>query len=498
MKPIFDADEHSKYQDFLIKNLIDLGPNIFSFPSSTWDRIVDFYSLDLSFINSLLSDFYYQKGPIPRLPSNIFRSYLLSLKLKVPSITTWVRMLHETPLYAILSGFDPNDVPGIGTFYDFFSRLWDSDNPNLASSKLRYKKKKTPKGKKKGEKTPNIKTTASARFIDFFSKHTLQDSSSSPINPMFQIFKHFLNISVEKGLIDLNNLSLAGDGTPVRTSARMRYKKACKCSDDGNIHCSCKRNFSQPDCDMGWDSSRECYFHGYHLYIYVDADSDNDLPIFPLLERASRHDMLSFLHSFFTMKSWIPEATVKKLMLDAAHDSDAVYTYCNSNGITPFIDLNPRGLGKYIYEDTFYLNEDGRPICVKNDLPFTSEGIEPTRRRRKWRCPLADKSGCKCENPCTNSSYGRVVHTTTSDNPRLLCEPRRDSKEWKLEYNKRTSVERSNKRQKDDYKLENGRHRSTKMWYCRLYCIMMLQHLDAWEFPSIDSLKGLLRGMLPA
>ena len=45
-------------------------------------------------------------------------------------------------------------------------------------------------------------------------------------------------------------------------------------------------------------------------------------------------------------------------------------------------------------------------------------------------------------------------------------------------------MERSNKREKIDYKLEDGRHRSSKMWYCRLYAIMMLQHLDAWEMPT--------------
>ena len=32
----------------------------------------------------------------------------------------------------------------------------------------------------------------------------------------------------------------------------------------------------------------------------------------------------------------------------------------------------------------------------------------------------------------------------------------------------------------DSFQLENGRHHSTKMWYCRLYFIKMLQHLDAW------------------
>ncbi|HIZ43757.1 MAG TPA: hypothetical protein H9672_03405, partial [Firmicutes bacterium] len=62
------------------------------------------------------------------------------------------------------------------------------------------------------------------------------------------------------------------------------------------------------------------------------------------------------------------------------------------------------------------------------------------------------------------------------------------------EYNGRTSVERSNKREKEDYKLEDGRHRSTKMWYCRLYGIMMLQHLDAWEMPSVEAFQESLLG----
>ena len=47
-------------------------------------------------------------------------------------------------------------------------------------------------------------------------------------------------------------------------------------------------------------------------------------------------------------------------------------------------------------------------------------------------------------------------------------------------------------REKEDYKLKDGRHRSTKMWYCRLYGIMMLQHLDAWEMPSAEAFQELL------
>jgi len=91
----------------------------------------------------------------------------------------------------------------------------------------------------------------------------------------------------------------------------------------------------------------------------------------------------------------------------------------------------------------------------------------------------------------------RTVHIFTDDNPRLFNIPPRDSKAWEKEYDGRTSVERSNKREKEDYKLEDGRHRSTKMWYCRLYGIMMLQHLDAWEMPSVPAFQDSLLG-LPA
>ncbi|MDF2884280.1 MAG: hypothetical protein K0R54_4847 [Clostridiaceae bacterium] len=54
------------------------------------------------------------------------------------------------------------------------------------------------------------------------------------------------------------------------------------------------------------------------------------------------------------------------------------------------------------------------------------------------------------------------------DNPILFNMPPRGSKEWKTEYNARTSAERSNKREKLDFLLEIGRHLSTKMWYFRL------------------------------
>lgn len=159
---------------------------------------------------------------------------------------------------------------------------------------------------------------------------------------------------------------------------------------------------------------------------------------------------------------------------------------------TPFIDLNPGHTGYFTYKDDFTIDEDGVPIC-KLGLRMHKDGYEAAKHRAKYRCPKANrKRGCFCEQPCSPAKYGRTVHIFTDDNPRLFNIPPRDSKAWEKEYDGRTSVERSNKREKEDYKLEDGRHRSTKMWYCRLYGVMTLQHLDAWEMPSVKAFQDSL------
>ena len=112
------------------------------------------------------------------------------------------------------------------------------------------------------------------------------------------------------------------------------------------------------------------------------------------------------------------------------------------------------------------------------------DGYEVAKHRAKYWCPKVDRrQGCFCEHPCSSVRYGRTIHIYTGDNTKLFIMPPRDFDAWKKEYDARTSVERSNKREKEDYKLEDGRHRSAKMWYYRLYGIMMLQHIDAWEMP---------------
>ncbi len=488
MFPVFVS--HSDYQDAFASRFLNAYPDPFIIPKDTWPIINQFFHLDLSETHYILFDTYSAKGSDSRPPALILKSYLLMIKTGETSVTKWCNSLKLNPLYAILSGFDPLDTPGVGTFYDFFNRCWPTDSDNYFPHE-KPPKKKVEKGKKTGDKTPIDTSTVSERLFAFFDKHPIKEPNDSFALILKLYTQQFLIPSHNKGLIDLDNLSLAGDGTPVQTSARMRRKTLCDCSKKGIKNCKCKRFYSQPDCDIGWDSSRVKYFNGYHLYIFVASDSFNDLPVFPVLEPASRHDMPSFIHSFFKMQAHLPRINIKKLILDSAHDADPVYNYCLKNDIQPLIDLNPRRLGVFKYKDSFTIGEDGVPICRKG-LRMHRDGVERSKKRAKFRCPKASRSkGCFCDNPCSEAKYGRTVHTPLKDNPRLFCIPPRGSKEWKNEFARRSSTERSNKRQKKDYKLEDGKHRSSKMWYCRLYAIMMLQHLDAWEMSSNEAFQNL-------
>lgn len=357
---------HSTYQNFVVENLRKYYPNPDALSRSTWDIIDRFCNLDLSYTDELMRSRYSVFGPRPRTPSCMQRSYLLSIDFKVTSLTDWAAQLKINPLYAILSGFEVGDTPGVGTFYDFLNRLWDSDSDNLNPHVRPVKSKEVKKPKQKGAKAESVEKTT-----------------------VEQLFKT-LEQSVKRELITPESLAVAGDGTPVMTSHRERRKRICDCTEKGITDCKCDRYFSQPDCDIGWDSSRDCFYHGYDLYMIVASDSDSDLPVFPLLNPASKHDSHGFLETYFRMKSFLPDFHVNKWLLDSAHDAMPYYLYCRKNGISPFIDLNEKRGIKVKYKDDFTIGKDGVPVCLAG-LKMNHDGTEPSKARIKYRCPLASR-----------------------------------------------------------------------------------------------------------
>ena len=106
-------------------------------------------------------------------------------------------------------------------------------------------------------------------------------------------------------------------------------------------------------------------------------------------------------------------------------------------------------------------------------------GFCPDRCRLKWRCPRAAASSAK---PCqrSTSAYGRVFYTKPADDPRLFAHPPRGSRAWKEAYKNRTSAERSHKRKKLDFRLEQARVCSRRQWTARIFLMAICQHALAW------------------
>ena len=249
MLPV-NCGSHADYQNFVATNLRKYYPAPDSIARSTWDIINRFWNLDLSSTDELMNSKYSVFGPKPRTPSCMQRSYLLSIDFKVTSLTDWAAQLKINPLYAILSGFEFGDTPGVGTFYDFLSRIWDMDDNHL-SPHIHPLKTKVKKPKDKGTKADPVEKVTVEQLLPELEA-TVFHIDEQPYGSLFKLYKaEFLDSSIAKGLIDVSDLTLAGDGTPVVTSHRERKHRVCNCVKNGISDCKCDRYFSQPDCDIG-------------------------------------------------------------------------------------------------------------------------------------------------------------------------------------------------------------------------------------------------------
>jgi hypothetical protein len=419
------------------------------------------------------------RGRKPRNPCDMLRSLLLMHKLQYTSVDKWVDALRTVPLYAILSGFHPDSTPGVGTFYDFFNRLWLAPSPHLMNKKKRKVKKPKAKGKKHQKMAPR-----NPGIVEKLVNRALKQQGNVHYAPkahdgLQTLFKEmFVEPSANQGLLgDTKSLSITGDGTPVETGGRPYGKLLCNCRKQGNWKCDCLRKFSDPDADFGWDSSREKYYYGRNLFMISASESPYDLPIYPKLYRASKHDSVLWVSTFHELLHWYPNWKIGESMLDSAFDAYPIYEMLERYDVSAIIDLNPRRSKQFTY-NKMDINLDGVPVCSIG-REMLDWGIDKKRYRRKWRCPAA-VGGWQCPHPCSDSSYGRTFYTSTKNNPRLFPRVKRDSKEWRKRFALRTGVERCIKRQKVDCKLEGSNGRSSRHWNIRTYIIAMCQHVDAW------------------
>jgi len=467
---------HEQFQLWLEQKLLSFLPEHEKQIRFYADILEKVYALDLDNLLTLaLSRYSYTGRPAKNQPE-IFRALVVMSHFK-EGITPFVKRLRAYPVLAAVCGFEPDSVPGVGTFYDFLNRFWLGEEPPKVLREPRRKKSKKPKG---GEKLPEEDASRVTGLVNMVLDGYCFEGPESLLQKI--LTECAVKRSLDLGLCgDSRKLVFAGDGAPLETGASHRGKKICSCKEQGIYHCSCLRQYTGPTANWGWDSYHEQWFYGHTLYSITAAGSAHDLPLLLHLTQASRHDSGTFVAAYAQLRLLYPDLDFAIALLDSAHDAYDIYRLLNAHGIEPFIDLNNRR-GRKQTLSTFEVNELGQPICLAG-LKMVYNGVDEKRQRIKWRCPLyREPDQCPTKQECSPSAYGRVVYTKPDDDFRLFTKTPRGSKEWKKSYARRTSVERTMKRILVDYDIESLRFRAEKRWFWFASLAAINQHLDAQVF----------------
>lgn len=420
---------------------------------------------DLSALSKIVKPLYSDRGRPARDPTDMLRSLLAMVLCEFTSIDAWVSAMRSFPYYAIISGFDPSDIPGVGTLFEFVNRIAEQKKRPRAFARAR----------------PHRKTDVSPNYgiVERIAK-AIEAGRVFSIGILEQIFHElFVKRSIESGLIDPSCLYLAGDGTKIKTHASGHAKKVCKC--DGK--CDCPRLYNDVDASWGYDSYHGTWVYGYSLYVLSSYHLEDsfELPVSLMLGGATRHDSILGLLALHRASDLL-KLPIRVVSLDSAHDALPIYRLCHERfGISPIIDLNERNLKYGLLEVTPL----GIPICPAG-YPMYYWGHCPDRGRLKYRCPAKTTKGgresisCPFDLKCSPSTYGRTVYTYPKSNYRLFTSIPRGSPAWQAHYAKRTSVERCHKRVKLDFGLSLTRTTGKRRWLFRAILAAMCMHMEAW------------------
>ncbi len=422
----------------------------------------------------------------------------------VTALDRWVLQMREQPFYAMISGFDPAHVPGVGTFYDFMNRLLGLDPEQVQHLYAPATKRQQAEQDKQVAKDKNRDTPKHEDIIARLAAHFLRQPatlaapwhfSSEKFTRAEQVIKAIfyaciVSHSSELGLIDLQHLYVAGDGSKLRSWANPHGRKQCQCDHKGkppSEWCDCARAYHDPQARWGYDSYRDCWVYGhtyYELTTYSLAHT-TELPLMLLLADNNRHDsvlgVLAMHQACDTLGFPIEVAS-----FDKASDALGMYRLAYERwGTSLIIPLNERNTGHFTFDPPIAVTPTGTPICPAH-RPMIYWGYCPDRQRLKWRCPCQAgkqedrRTACPCQTTCSPSPYGRVVYTYPKTNYRLFTPIPRDTALWQLHDDHHSCVERSHKRKKYDFLLNQTRTAGRERWFLRVMLAATCQHLDAW------------------
>ena len=456
------------------------------------------------------------RGCPPYDPVPMLRALLLMTLLRYESIPKWVKAMKAKPRLARIAGFEPHNVPAVGTFYLFIDRL--EDGPYQKPSEYQAMHQIRPSKLRKGKHLRNLTSEKEQREKDKQADMAEYDSITQKLGDDLKaredqprpddITRRLEDIliscavipSAERGLLgNTEAITVSGDGSALVTGANTNGKPACECRDNGIYNCNCARYYSDTTADWGYDAYRECYYFGHTYYQHVVSTNGHDLPLHVSISRASETDFTLSMKSMDSLRKALKEHglnwKIQNAVYDSGHDATGIYEYLMEDGITPIIALNPRS-GTYPSPTgtAHKVNENGVPICPGGKL-MRRMGLDPNRHRIYYGCPVKRSTHRKDQghiyinhiDECPNgvlcqpdTKHGPVVYTKTTDDPRLYPPVPRASPRHKKLMNLRSGCERSNSMKKEVYGLGDRPCRSDTHFLVRLYLVSIIEHAKAW------------------
>lgn len=261
---------------------------------------------------------------------------------------------------------------------------------------------------------------------------------------------------------------------------------------------------------------KQQYLNGHFCYAYKAGILTNGLGIIraiefydkhyfdshPEIERYKKTDapdedksvgdarlLIPLLKDFFRKH---PLINPKTFLGDAAFDSIEIYkallsgeTFgCDQDGTARVFEKAyiPLRSGLKLTNPDYTINTDGIPCCPHDPtLPMKPEGNTSHLRcglktfkfvcpKMKWETGSDGKCRrvCHCENPCTDSSCGRMVYLYPEKDLRRCPGVIRGTEEWESTYKIRTSVERSINHIKDSFCLGDRKTQNAKTLHADL------------------------------
>lgn len=476
------------------------------------------WELDLSAARPLLQQGYADnpRGAKRWDPVIILRCMLLALLVRQPSLNQWVRDLRACRVLQLFAGvlMDPHKRPGpgVGTLYDFFHRLHDGPSRRpcphgMRPSEAERRRGRTPRmphpakqrskaqrrrSRRRGHDVANqaMGGRATEKLVQ-----TLKGSQTlpSPNDLLGRLGRILLEVGVKesgmRGLLgDLKQLVVCGDGSALPSGGNRHGKRTCTCP--RGAHCACPRIHSDPDANIGYDSHRDLFFFGHHLYELVVSVKGHDVPIALRLDPASTSDFIAGPKTLEQLRKLLrdqSQMTLAAVILDAGHDGKAVYRFALHHDITPVIPLATPAPAYHPKRPTVQLSRRGVPLC-RAGLELIRRGTNRTggqifgcavKAKKQSRCPQAPEgaSGFCC---APLSQLGHTVVVKTSDDERLFPPIPRNHPQHRTLMKLRSGCERSFSVKKARFKLVAARHRRASFWLIRSYLIAVLQHAMAW------------------